>query len=173
MALVLLGLLVPARLYWEITRPLLHKDIIDRYAPAHKLDPLFVLALVHVESGFIAGARSHRGALGLMQLMPDTAREMALRAGWDPRDLDFTEPDINIRLGMDYLALLEKEFAGDDVSVLAAYNGGPANVRLWRKKGPLTVDTIPFPETRAFVQRVMKTHGRLKNLQRLKRLFHV
>jgi soluble lytic murein transglycosylase len=171
--LLLFLLLFPAQMYWRFTRPFLHKDIIDRYASPLDVDPLFVLAVVHVESGFIAAARSHRGALGLMQLMPDTAREMAQRAGIDERDLDFTEPEINIQLGVTYLSLLQKEFPGDPLAVLAAYNAGPTNARAWKRDGLLTVDRLPFPETRAFAQRVLKTHDRLKKLQRLKHFFHV
>lgn len=175
---LLLGLLVPlavpARYYWQATRPLLHKDAVDRYAAQHGLDPLFVLALVRVESGFAPAARSHRGAIGLMQLMPDTAREMARRIGEDPARLNLEEPETNIRLGVYYLALLTREFGDDEVALLAAYNAGPANARAWRKDGGrLLPSDITFPETRVFVERVRRTHRGFHALRRVKRFFHV
>lgn len=170
---LLVPLAVPARFYWQVTRPLLHKDAIDRYAGQYGIDPLFVLALVRVESGFAPSARSHRGAIGLMQLMPDTARDMAIRVGENPATLNLEEPDTNIHLGVHYLSLLKKEFGDDEVALLAAYNAGPTNTRAWRVGGRLTAGDIPFPETRVFVTRVRRTHRWLRRLRSIKRFFHV
>lgn len=170
---LLIPLAVPARFYWQVTRPLIHKDAIDLYAGQYGIDPLFVLALVRVESGFSPSARSHRGAIGLMQLMPDTARDMAVRVGENPSTLNLEEPDINIHLGVHYLSLLKKEFGEDEVSLLAAYNAGPTNTRAWRGNDSLSPRDIPFPETRFFVTRVQRTHRWLRRLQAVKRFFHV
>jgi soluble lytic murein transglycosylase len=165
-------LAVPTGLFWSVARPVLHKDIINKYAAVYKFDPLFVMALVQVESSFQKSARSSRGAIGLMQLMPDTAREMAQRLGKDVPVEDLDNPEINIQLGYHYLSLLRAEFKSDNVSILAAYNGGPANVRVWRQGQDLTLDKIPFAETRAFVKKVMSTHRWLKRFQRIKNAFN-
>jgi soluble lytic murein transglycosylase len=155
-------------LLWSIARPVFHKDIINRFAGVYKFDPLFVMALVKVESGFMRSARSHRGAIGLMQLMPDTAFEMADRLGKDVTLDQLEEPELNIELGFQYLSVLRTEFKSDTTALLAAYNAGPANVRSWLKGGPLSLEAIPFRETRHFVRKVMRTHAWLKRFQRIK-----
>ncbi len=158
---------------WRATRPLVHKDIIDVHAAAAGFDPAFVLALVRVESGFSRSARSHRGAVGLMQMMPETAREMAVRLGLDPSRMVLDDPETNIRLGIKYLDVLRQEFGEDRVAILAAYNAGPTKAREWRGAGPMRIGAIAFPETRNFVQRVLATEKWIRRLQRVKGFFHV
>lgn len=165
--------LLPVNCLWRATRPLVHKDIIDVHAAAEGFDPVFVLALVRVESGFSRSARSRRGAVGLMQIMPDTAREMALRLGLDPDRVVLDDPDTNIRLGIKYLNVLRQEFGEDRVALLAAYNAGPKKAREWRQGGTLSLDAISFPETKMFVQRVLATERWIRRLQRVKGFFHV
>ena len=103
----LVPVFIPSPVFWRITRPFVHKDLIDRYAVKAGFSPLFVLALVRVESGFSASARSHRGAVGLMQIMPDTATEMAGRLGLDASEISLDDPEVNIRIGIKYLEVLE------------------------------------------------------------------
>jgi soluble lytic murein transglycosylase len=167
-AVAVVVLLVPTGIFWSMARPVLHKDIIDKYAAVYKFDPLFVMALVKVESRFLKTARSHRGAIGLMQLMPETALEMARRMGMRVTLEEVEDPQVNILLGYHYLSLLRDEFKDDKVAMLAAYNAGPGKVREWRKAGLLTEAGIPFRETRDFVHRVITTHRWLKRFQRLK-----
>jgi soluble lytic murein transglycosylase len=151
------------------TRLVFHKDIINRYAAVYKFDPLLVMALVKVESRFVQSAESRRGALGLMQLMPTTAKEMILRLGEKEKtDLDLVDPEVNIRLGVYYLSLLREEFGPSPITFLAAYNAGPSHVRSWRRQGPLVVETIPYPETKTFVGNVLNTYRWLKRFQRVK-----
>lgn len=163
----------PTGFLWTLARPLLHKDVINRYAAEYKFDPLLIMALVKVESGFLRRARSHRGAVGLMQLMPDTAAEMASKLGTTVTPGELETPEVNIHLGVHYLSLLRAEFQADTVAVLAAYNGGPSNVREWKgtSGGTLRQQDIPFPETRGFVDKVLSSHRRLKRLQRMKNAF--
>lgn len=171
-ALIFFALLaVPTNLFWNMAKPVFHKDIINKYSALYKFDPLFVMALVRVESGFQKSARSHRGAIGLMQLMPVTAMEMAQKVGKNVTLDQLDDPEINIRLGLHYLYILRNEFKTDTVALLAAYNAGPANVRIWMKAGPLIAEQIPFPETRYFVERVMQTHRWLKRFQKVRNAF--
>jgi soluble lytic murein transglycosylase len=163
-ALVLSGTL------WTWFRPVLHKPLINKYAGAYKFDPLWVMAIIKVESGFAPGAHSKRGALGLMQLLPSTARDLAPEIGLARlEERDLKDPNINLHLGFYYLAKLQQEFPDDEVAVLAAYNAGPGIAQLWRKGKPsLDLSDIPYPETRQFVERVQRTYAMLKWLQRWK-----
>ena len=133
------------------------------------LDPFFVAAVIREESSYDARARSWVGAVGLMQLMPDTARLLADEAGvglGDPAAL--WEPPVNIALGATYLAQLRTRF-GDPLLATASYNAGPHRVQRWlteRRTGDLEefVDLIPFDETRAFVKRVYSSWQQYRRL---------
>jgi len=132
------------------------------YARSHAgaLDPSWVMAVIMAESGFRPRAESPMGARGLMQLMPDTALDVARRMGlgdFDPEDL--WDPSVNIAMGCFYLNERMRDFGGDVRLALAAYNGGQGNVRNWLANPELsadgrTLDVIPFSETYHYVNRV-------------------
>lgn len=109
-------------------------------AGEHGLDPVLFESLVNAESGFNPNATSSKGALGLTQLMPNTARGLNIT---DPMD-----PEQNLRGGARYLAGLMKRYGGREELALAAYNAGPGNVDKYR-------GVPPFPETVAYVRRIM------------------
>jgi soluble lytic murein transglycosylase-like protein len=115
-------------------------------AQRHRLPPPLVKAVIAVESNFDPAAVSWKGARGLMQLMPATARDLEVGDVHDPRE--------NIGGGARYLRLLHDRFGGDLEKVLAAYNAGPGAVR--RAGGAIP----PFQETRAYVRRVLATRDR-------------
>jgi hypothetical protein len=113
---------LPTRQRWRIAR------IINDESEEHGYDPLFIIALVQVESGCSTTARGG-DALGLVQLLPSTAREVARRAGVPWRgERTLTEPSSSIQLGLRYLIELEEQFDGDAYRAVAAYNLGPARV---------------------------------------------
>lgn len=148
------------RQFWETFYPLgWQRELMDAAARA-KLDPFLLAAFAREESSFYPAARSPAGARGLMQLMPDTARSLALRRGLVLADGDrLDDPGPNLELGALYLAVLLQEFP-DPRLAAAAYNAGPVRVREWwaaRKSDDLElfVEQIPFDETRHFVKRVM------------------
>ena len=130
-------------------------------AAAHDngLDAALVFGLVRQESRFVSDIVSSSGAIGLMQLMPPTARWVARRAGDDERAIELREPSDNARLGAYYLRYVLDKL--DDLPVLgaAAYNAGPKRARAWRAGTPLEgaiyVETIPFAETRDYVKKVL------------------
>lgn len=122
-----------------------YKEQVESAASSYDLDPAFVRAIIHAESGFNPRALSPQGAQGLMQLMPGTARELGVD---DPFDTH-----ANIRGGSKYLAQLLTLFKGDIRLTTAAYNAGPNAVR---KHG----DIPPYAETRTYVERVGILHSR-------------
>ncbi|WP_305046166.1 transglycosylase SLT domain-containing protein [Geoalkalibacter sp.] len=115
------------------------KDIVRRYAALFDLEEALVHAVIRAESNFNPKVVSRKGAVGLMQLMPDTARYLDVG--------NLTDPEENIRGGTQYLRMMLDEFNGDLELALAAYNAGPNNVRRY---GGIP----PFEETRTYVTRV-------------------
>jgi soluble lytic murein transglycosylase-like protein len=116
-------------------------DMVRSLAPQYRLDPDLVLAVVEVESNFDPGARSHKNAQGLMQLIPATAERFGVADVWDPEQ--------NLRGGMAYLRWLLDEFDGDLELALAGYNAGEQAVRDYR-------GIPPYAETRAYLKRIRR-----------------
>ena len=142
--------------YLRARYPLRYESIIRTHAENYDLSPTLLAAVVYTESRFDADARSSAGALGLMQLLPDTARGIALRTGGDAFVVsDLLDPEINVRYGSWYLRNLIRRY-GDVPTALAAYHAGQGNVDRWRADGV----GIQFPETRHYVQKVLAAEKR-------------
>ncbi|MEE9103481.1 transglycosylase SLT domain-containing protein [Pseudomonas nitroreducens] len=150
--------------YWDdldIRFPMAHRNTLVREARNRGLHSSWVFAITRQESAFMSDARSGVGATGLMQLMPGTAKETAKRFGIplaSPQQLIL--PDVNIQLGAAYLSQVHAQFNGNRVLATAAYNAGPGRVRQWLKDArhlafDVWVETIPFDETRTYVQNVL------------------
>ena len=145
----------------EIRYPTPFIEWIDSTAMTAKIDPAWVLGIARSESLFMPDAGSSAGALGLMQLMPNTgrltARELKLRYRGRSSLLD---PHTNIRLGTRYLGNMLKRFDENPVLATAAYNAGPQRVEQWLPvsfslAADVWIDTIPYRETRRYVRRVL------------------
>jgi soluble lytic murein transglycosylase len=145
----------------QIALPLRHDDIIRQQSADKKLDPALVAAVIYAESHFIDGRTSSAGAQGLMQLTPDTARYIAQKSGGVQFQVtDLATPQVNIAYGTWYLRYLLDRYGENTVFALAAYNGGEGNVDRWvataRASGEgLTIEAIPFAETREYVRKVL------------------
>jgi soluble lytic murein transglycosylase len=137
--------------WWErLWYPLRYEQIVRGHADNYGLDPALLAAVIYQESKFKPDARSSSGAIGLMQLLPDTAKGIALHTGGSAfRVDDLYDPEINVRYGAWYLRHLLRKY-GEERSALAAYNAGQDNVDRWRREGR----EIQFSETRAYVDRV-------------------
>lgn len=145
----------------ELGLPLQYQDVIRQQAAEKHLDPALIAAVIYAETKFDSRT-SPAGAVGLMQILPQTALFLARRSGATTFTVsDLGTPAVNIAYGSYYLRYLLNEYHGSKVLALAAYNGGESNVDLWigeaRRRGrPLTISEIPFPETRAYVERVLQ-----------------
>jgi soluble lytic murein transglycosylase-like protein/Tfp pilus assembly protein PilF len=145
----------------QLIYPRPYEALVQKFSARRSLDPAFVYALIRQESGFDRDIKSGAGAVGLMQLMPATARNLAKKDGWsgfDPNMLNIAEA--NIRLGTMYLRDLKKDYDDNYCFVLTNYNAGPEATRRWLAalgSKPLAslVEDISYWETRDYVKKVM------------------
>ena len=141
--------------YVRLRYPLDYEDIVRGHAKNYDLDPALLAAVIYRESKFDARAKSDSGAIGLMQLLPDTAKGIALHTGGSQFEVsDLWDPEINVRYGAFYLRRLLNKYGNLELA-LAAYNAGQANVDEWLANG----EGIAFPETRQYVDEVLAARG--------------
>jgi soluble lytic murein transglycosylase len=137
--------------FQRLRYPLRYEQIVRGHARNYQLDPALLAAVIYQESKFRVDAESDSGAIGLMQLRPDTAKGIAIRTGGSRFETaDLYNPEINVRYGSWYLRHLLNKYGDDEKTALAAYNAGQRNVDRWRAEGK----GIQFSETRAYVDRV-------------------
>jgi soluble lytic murein transglycosylase len=152
----------------ELTLPLSYADVIRQQAAEKHLDPALIAGVIYAETKF-QPRDSSAGAIGPMQIMPQTASFLARRSGATTfTTSDLNTPQVNIAYGSYYLRYLMNEYRGNVTLALAAYNGGESNVDRWvadaRAHGrTLTVQDIPFPETRAYVARVLHARDQYRH----------
>ena len=134
--------------------PLRYEETIREVSERHGLEPTFVAGVVYAESRFRPDVRSHRGAYGLMQLLPETARFIQEESGIEG---DYRDPQVNLRIGAWYLGYLQERYSGDERLMLAAYNSGESRVNGWISDRGFDVgEDIPFKETRDYVENVLE-----------------
>lgn len=156
-AAALLRAVVVYRVY-----PLEYQQAIRQSSEEYALDPYLVSAVICAESRFDPKAVSPKGAVGLMQIMPDTGAWIAGKLGMDYSPEMLTDPEVNITLGCWYLRYLTDRFEDDLDKVLAGYNAGPNKVSEWAGEGAL--DDIPYPETEKYLTTVTRNHYIYKGL---------
>ncbi len=164
-ALIALGLFIAFNpsVQRGVFYPFRYRVAVELYSKKYHVDKYLAIAVMKNESNFEPTALSHSGAVGLMQLMPETADWIASQLDEEPLDdiKRLYEPERNIRYGIWYLADLQDEFDHNDVLTLAAYNAGRGNVWHWIELYGWThdfddIDQIPYSETRDYVKRVLK-----------------
>lgn len=151
--------------YWDdlqVRFPVVYKEHVNKAAKQTSVNPLLIFAVARQESAFMHDAKSPAGALGLMQLMPATAKQTAQKNGLSFNVQDLITPEKNIALGSRYLNHLLGVFDGNRILAAAAYNAGPTRVKKWLNKEKGTqlpydvwIETIPYKETRGYVQNVL------------------
>jgi soluble lytic murein transglycosylase len=148
--------------------PLTNSAIIREQASAKHLDPALVAAVIYAETKFDPRP-SAAGAQGLMQILPSTAHFLAgLSGGIEFTTSDLANPSVNIAYGSYYLRYLLDHYGGAEMPAVAAYNAGWGHVDEWmaqaRARGEaLTIEAIPFPETRDYVEKVMWAQGEYRS----------
>jgi peptidoglycan lytic transglycosylase len=151
-----------------VTLPLRHDDIIRQQARDKDLDPALIAAVIYSESHFRDNQRSSAGAIGLMQLTPETAQDVAKRSGATNFQLaDLDDPQVNISYGSYQLRYLLERYGGNEVLAVAAYNAGEGNVDKWLVDASVNdrlfkAREIPFPETRNYVEKVMDARAQYR-----------
>ena len=164
------------RSFWTTLFPLPYKDDVIKHSTARGLDPYAVAALIRQETEFNPAARSPVNALGLMQLMPPTGRELARKEGVKLASTNsLLDPAISIRLGTRYVHDQLQGWDGDWVRTLAAYNAGPGRLRQWLNTIPYRepaefVESIPIEQTREYVQAVLRNADVYRAIYRDNRL---
>lgn len=158
--------------FWALGYPRPYAEQFSRHSAANGLSDALVLSLAKAESSFRADVKSHAGAIGLMQMMPATARMTAGSKGKKFNPLWLTDPEYNIRLGTKHLRELLNQYHQDTVYTLAAYNAGAGAVNRWRKAfGDLPrdefVENIPYQETRDYVKKIVGYMAVYRSLYRI------
>ena len=150
--------------------PLAFWKMVKQHAEERGVDPYLILALIRQESLFDTRARSSAAALGLMQLLPSTAKRVAKQLGMSsPSPATLFEPEVNLALGTQYLKDLLQRYSNNWFKAIAAYNAGESAVDRWEKEivtddSEEFVERIPYTETRGYVKLVMRNHRIYKKL---------
>ena len=141
--------------YFGIRFPLKYRSEIKYFSDKYGLEENLVFAVIKAESGFNPNKVSEKGATGLMQIMPETTEYIGERF-FSGRKFDLLLPSDNIEAGCFYIFYLSEKFE-NTTEILAAYNAGEGNVKLWKneKGSPLTENDIPFSETKRYVKRII------------------
>lgn len=146
----------------QVRFPVVYKDQVIKAARQTSVNPLLIYAVTRQESAFVHDAKSPAGAVGLMQLLPATAKQTAQKSGLSFSPADLITPEKNIALGSRYLNHLLDVFDGNRILAAAAYNAGPGRVKKWLNKDrnaqlpyDVWIETIPYKETRGYVQNVL------------------
>jgi len=149
----------------RVVYPFPHRELVESRARDLGLDPFLVAGIIRQESAFVPDIVSPAGAIGLMQVMPATGRQLAGRIG--PRGFrteTLETPELNVHLGARFLADLMRRYEGDIPLVLSAYNAGPSRANRWRRfpeaEDPHRfTERIPFAETRGYVKNVVRNRA--------------
>jgi len=158
----------------EFMYPVKYSDIVEKNSEKFGLDKYLVYSVIRTESKFKEAAVSDAGAKGLMQLMDETAKECNEKGGFGYNIPDeILDPEVNITLGCYYLKKLIDTYYGDISLAITAYNGGTGNVGKWLKDSELSdgdggLLDIPFEETKGYLDKVLATYDKYKEIYKEK-----
>lgn len=157
----------------KINKTWKYSEFIHKYAAEYNVDPLLVKAIIKVESDFAPDAVSNKGAVGLMQIMPATGRQIAGYLEMENFKKEMLlNPETNIMFGVFYYKILNTMFKGNMNLILASYNAGLGNVTQWRQMNPIVeydFEQMPFNETKQYVKKIDKIYSILKYIDKIER----
>ncbi len=154
---------IPVELY-RLLYPLYYTDLLQKHTTKYEIDPLFVAAMIREESRYNADIVSYAGAIGLMQIMPATGRELAGRLKIPRFNTKMLyNPDINIQMGSWYMKSLMDQFDNNHALVAGAYNGGPGRMRRWIQAKQIPdldefIEDIGIDQTRRHIKKVIDSY---------------
>ncbi|WP_413854300.1 lytic transglycosylase domain-containing protein [Candidatus Ruminimicrobium bovinum] len=152
-------------------------DIINKYCSMYTVEPSLIQAIIKVESNFNVNAKSKKGATGLMQIMPSTAKEIASVFKIENFDAEkLYDQETNIMFGTYYCYYLLNIFDNNLNLALAAYNAGLGNVQQWKQsnnKIEYDAEHIPFKETKKFVRKIKFSYFIFKTIEKMQSIFNV
>ncbi len=144
--------------------PKKYEEYVEKYAEENNIDPLLIFSIIKAESNFKENAESSSGAVGLMQLMEETAKEIAESMDEPISEKeDLKEAETNIKIGIKYYSILQKNYDGNMLLALTAYNAGMGNVNTWIKNGIIKsdgsdIENIPYKETNMYVRKIIRNY---------------
>lgn len=144
--------------------PITYQEYVEKYAEQNEIDKYMVYAIIKVESNFKPEVKSQSKAIGLMQLLEETAIEMSNSIeNQTVTEEELYEPETNIKLGTSYYAYLLKHYKGNNILALTAYNAGMGNVDTWIKTGVIQsdgsdIENIPYKETNNYVRKILRDY---------------
>lgn len=149
--------------------PLKYTEYVEKYAKKYDIDPYMVYAIIKAESNFDENAKSATDAIGLMQIMEETALETANKMDLDVSVDDLFKPDININIGLNYFTYLLNKYDDNYALAIVAYNAGMGNVDNWIKEGTIEedgsdIENVPFKETNNYVRKILRDYEIYKDL---------
>lgn len=149
--------------------PVKYKELVYQYSKELNIDPMLTFAIIKTESNFDEKAKSRSDAVGLMQLMESTAREQAIKLNMEYNKEMLYDPDVNLKLGLNYFNILLDYYNQNYILAFASYNAGLGNVQKWIQEGTIKedgsdIENIPFKETNLYVRKIIKTYEIYKKL---------
>ena len=149
--------------------PQKYNAYVEKYSLEYRVDSMLVYAIIKAESNFKQDIKSNSNAMGLMQLLDDTAKETANKIGIDYTEDCLYEPETNIRLGIKYFSDLLKEYDNNYMLALTAYNAGTGNLKKWIEQGIIkpdgsNIEDIPYKETNNYVRKIVRDYNIYKDL---------
>ena len=171
-AFIFLVCLFAVRTGIKLIYPVKYEDAVEKYSSEYGVDKTLVLAVIKTESSFDPNAESEAGALGLMQLLPDTFDWLQTKTGEKLETNELLKPEVSIKYGTYFLGILKEKF-GEDETVIAAYHAGINRVAGWLTDSKYssdgkTLDNIPYNDTRHYVSKVMNAKNIYYNFYKMK-----
>lgn len=149
--------------------PQKYENYVLKYANEYEVDSMLIYAIIKVESNFNPNIRSTSNAIGLMQVMEETAKETAEKIGIEYKDGCLYDPETNIQLGVKYYSELLEEYDNNYWLALMAYNAGTGNLKKWIDEGIIkpdgsNIEDIPYKETNNYVRKIIRDYNIYKDL---------
>lgn len=144
--------------------PITYQEYVEKYSIQNDVDKYMIYAIIKAESNFKPEVKSQSKAIGLMQLLEETAVEMSNSIeNQTVTEEELYQPEINIKLGTSYYAYLLKHYKGNNILALTAYNAGMGNVDTWIKTGVIQsdgsdIENIPYKETNNYVRKILRDY---------------